>query len=321
MERSADLSLVRITNYKAVWSILHKRHRATIPQLAREVGLSLPAVTRAVEYGLAKGLLHPVGLEGAERGRKAQVYELNASYMHFLLIVADNGNLYYQVHDLMSSVLQSGAFPVEDATILSCMERIVSVCMKDDPLIAMLTVALPGIAHGGRVIDSWAYPSLNGLSVTEHFSGRALRNILFDNDMHVAALAARCYDDTAEGITVVFSFGRQSYGAGVLVNGAVLQGDKGAAGEIGDLPLHATQRGEIAFYAEKLQALIAILNPGRVILYAYDADLTEEMLIDAVSDKIRPYVKPSFVSGRNFIADCFTGLSLMCERELKSRLE
>ena len=320
MEKSANLSLVRITNYKAVWSVLHRRQRATIPQLAREVGLSLPAVTRAIEYGLSKGLLRPVGLEEAERGRKAQIYELNASYMHFILIAADNRKLYYQVHDLMSRVLQSGTFPVEDATVLSCMEHIVSDCMQD-PLIAMLAVALPGVAHNGRIINSWAYPSLNGLSVTEHFSGRALRGILFDNDMHVAALAASRYDGTAEGITVVFSFGRQSYGAGVLVNGKVLQGDMGAAGEIGDLPLYSTQRDEIAFYAEKLQALIAILNPGRVILYAYDVDLTEEMLIDAVSDKIRPYVKPSFVSGRNFIADCFTGLSLMCEKELKSRLE
>ena len=89
MNKTVDSSIVKLTNYRSVWGYIHKNKQATIPQISKDIGLSLPTVTRAVDYGVAEGIIEPDGVIGAERGRKAQVYKLHADYMHFLLIYLD----------------------------------------------------------------------------------------------------------------------------------------------------------------------------------------------------------------------------------------
>lgn len=83
MNKTVDSSIVKLTNYCSVWGYIHKNKQATIPQISKDIGLSLPTVTRAVDYGVAEGIIEPDGVIGAERGRKAQVYKLHADYMHF----------------------------------------------------------------------------------------------------------------------------------------------------------------------------------------------------------------------------------------------
>lgn len=83
MKNTLDSSIVKLTNYRSVWGYIHKNKQATIPQIAKSIGLSLPTVTRAIDYGVAEGIINPDGVIGAERGRKAQVYKLNAELYAF----------------------------------------------------------------------------------------------------------------------------------------------------------------------------------------------------------------------------------------------
>ena len=64
-------------------------------------------MTRAIDYGVAEGIINPDGVIGAERGRKAQVYKLNADYMHFLLIYLDSDVLSYR--SMISEAVLSAA--------------------------------------------------------------------------------------------------------------------------------------------------------------------------------------------------------------------
>lgn len=107
MKNTLDSSIVKLTNYRSVWGYIHKNKQATIPQIAKSIGLSLPTVTRAIDYGVAEGIINPDGVIGAERGRKAQVYKLNADYMHFLLIYLDSDVLSYRI--MISKAVLSAA--------------------------------------------------------------------------------------------------------------------------------------------------------------------------------------------------------------------
>lgn len=109
MKNTLDSSIVKLTNYRSVWGYIHKNKQATIPQIAKSIGLSLPTVTRAIDYGIAEGIINPDGVIGAERGRKAQVYKLNADYMHFLLIYLDSDVLSYRIHDFKTESMISKA--------------------------------------------------------------------------------------------------------------------------------------------------------------------------------------------------------------------
>ena len=107
MKNTLDSSIVKLTNYRSVWGYIHKNKQATIPQIAKSIGPSLPTVTRAIDYGVAEGIINPDGVIGAERGRKAQVYKLNADYMHFLLIYLDSDVLHTE--SMISEAVLSAA--------------------------------------------------------------------------------------------------------------------------------------------------------------------------------------------------------------------
>lgn len=67
MNKTVDSSIVKLTNYRSVWGYIHKNKQATIPQISKDIGLSLPTVTRAVDYGVAEGIIEPDGVIGADK--------------------------------------------------------------------------------------------------------------------------------------------------------------------------------------------------------------------------------------------------------------
>lgn len=322
MKNTLDSSIVKLTNYRSVWGYIHKNKQATIPQIAKSIGLSLPTVTRAIDYGVAEGIINPDGVIGAERGRKAQVYKLNADYMHFLLIYLDSDVLSYRIHDFKSRTIGSGNIPICDEKVLSTLENLVMTSVAADPLIAMTAIAVSGVVCKGVVMDSAAFPSLNHIDVAKRLNEKFGLTVLIDNDLHVATNVARKYSNYQEGITVLYAYGKRKSGSGIIANGEVLCGASGAAGEVENISLHTSdiESERIAFCSERLQAIIALMNPGRVVIYELDEGMDTDKLIGLIKSKMKPYLLPEFKLGRDFFEDCFLGLSIVCEVGIKQSL-
>lgn len=290
MKNTLDSSIVKLTNYRSVWGYIHKNKQATIPQIAKSIGLSLPTVTRAIDYGVAEGIINPDGVIGAERGRKAQVYKLNADYMHFLLIYLDSDVLSYRIHDFKSRTIGSGNIPICDEKVLSTLENLVMTSVAADPLIAMTAIAVSGVVCKGVVMDSAAFPSLNHIDVAKRLNEKFGLTVLIDNDLHVATNVARKYSNYQDGITVLYAYGKRKSGSGIIANGEVLCGASGAAGEVENIPLHTPdiESERIAFCSERLQTIIALMNPGRVVIYELDEGMDTDKLIGLIKSKMRP---------------------------------
>lgn len=312
MKNTLDSSIVKLTNYRSVWGYIHKNKQATIPQIAKSIGLSLPTVTRAIDYGVAEGIINPDGVIGAERGRKAQVYKLNADYMHFLLIYLDSDVLSYRIHDFKSRTIGSGNIPICDEKVLSTLENLVMTSVAADPLIAMTAIAVSGVVCKGVVMDSAAFPSLNHIDVAKRLNEKFGLTVLIDNDLHVATNVARKYSNYQDGITVLYAYGKRKSGSGIIANG-----------EVENIPLHTSdiESERIAFCSERLQAIIALMNPGRVVIYELDEGMDTDKLIGLIKSKMKPYLLPEFKLGRDFFEDCFLGLSIVCEVGIKQSLQ
>lgn len=322
MNKTVDSSIVKLTNYRSVWGYIHKNKQATIPQISKDIGLSLPTVTRAVDYGVAEGIIEPDGVIGAERGRKAQVYKLHADYMHFLLIYLDSEVLSYRIHDFRSRTIGSGNMPVNDKNVLSALEKIIECSAASDPLLSIVSIAVSGVVCDGVVKDSAAFPSLVGMDLSKHINRKFGMTALVDNDLHAASNVARIFSDYKNDVNVLFAFGKRKSGAGIIVNGDVLRGASGAAGEIGNIPVYTPdiESERVAFCSERLQAIIALVNPKRVIIYELDEGMGADKLISLIKEKLKAYLLPEFKLGRDFFEDCFRGLSIMCELEIKRSL-
>lgn len=203
MNKTVDSSIVKLTNYRSVWDYIHKNKQATIPQISKDIGLSLPTVTRAVDYGVAEGVIEPDGVIGAERGRKAQVYKLHADYMHFLLIYLDADVLSYRIHDFRSRTIGSGNMPVNDKNVLSALEKIIECSAASDPLLSIVSIAVSGVVCDGVVKDSAAFPSLGGMDLSKHINRKFGMTALVDNDLHAASNVARIFSDYKNDVNVL----------------------------------------------------------------------------------------------------------------------
>jgi len=93
---TADMSSVKLANYRLICNYVHNHGAVTIPQVSLATGLSLPTVTRAIDYSIENGIMRTCGIVGGEIGRKAQVYSFNPDYIHFLFISLHCHKLYYQ---------------------------------------------------------------------------------------------------------------------------------------------------------------------------------------------------------------------------------
>lgn len=324
MDKILDISIVKLTNYRTVWGYIHKKKSVTIPQISKAIGLSLPTVTRAVEYGIKEGIIESVGISSPERGRKAQVYSLRADYMHFILIYIDSEKLRFVVHDFLSRDIKHGEVPVNNDNVLRILEEVsVSLC-ESDVLISMISIAFSGVMHKGTVIDSAAYRSLNGVNLINAVGKRTGKLVLADNDLHITALAAPTYKGhIKDETTLLFAFGKTASGIGITICDYVIHGAGGAAGETGNIPTLSEDVAEkrTEFCAERLQAAIALLNPKRIIMYELDGTVFSSDIEAVLAKNLKPYILPEFVKGRDFSKDCFIGLSLACEKEIKRNLK
>lgn len=122
---------------------------------------------------------------------------------------------------------------------------------------------------------------------------------------------ARKYSNYQDGITVLYAYGKRKSGSGIIANGEVLCGASGAAGEVENIPLHTPdiESERIAFCSERLQTIIALMNPGRVVIYELDEGMDTDKLIGLIKSKMRPYLLPEFKLGAISLRTASSGLA------------
>ncbi len=316
MESNADMSLVKLANYRRVWDYVHSHGEETIPQISKATGLSLPTVTRAIKYSLEEGIIHPVGIVGGERGRKAQLYSLAPDYMHFVFVSIHSNKLHFEIHDFLSRVIQKGTFIVDDKTILSTLCALIEEAIKKDLLIKFLGIAFSGVVFEGKIIESIDFPSLVGFSLKEYLENEYSIMVTIENDLNAAAVCFSKYTpEYKAGITVAFYFGNEGYGSGILIDGKLLHGVCGSAGELHNVVTTNKNERSSLTYAEALRSLVTILNPDRVVLYPNgNADFEEVKKLAFIG--VPEYQVPQFIGGRDFTTDIFIGLGALCKKML-----
>lgn len=316
MSETADMSIVKLANYRCVWNYIHSHGVATIPQISQATGLSLPTVTRAVDYSVGEGIMCTHGIIGGERGRKAQAYSLNKDYIHFLFISLHCHRLYYQVHNFLSEVLDCGDFLTDDASSLNDVKGVIEKSLQKDPLIRIIGISITGTVDGGLIYESYDYPSLQGLNLKEILEKEYERIVFIENDLHAAVYAASGFLPQAERkIVISYLFGKDGYGSGILVNGELLRGSTGSAGKITNIVVTQKDRHSNKFYAEVLCSLSAVINPDTVVLYPGKKADSKKVQSLAFKD-FKSQKVPDFVDGRDFTQDVFTGLKRICKHFL-----
>ena len=249
--------------------------------LAAETGLSRPTVNAVIDElrrpRLGTGVQPRPGGQ-AQRGRPGRRLAFNARRGYVLALDVGEIQVRAAVADLRGDVVTERVRRFND-TSRGGIHRLASTRR-----IAAATIDAAGIATGsllattvgisggvdpvtGEILFSGVFPA--GLNLRSVLAGEHDRPVLVENDANLAALGER-WRGVARGIdNVICALASERMGAGLLVNGQLVRGHGGAAGEMSFLGPFARDTGAhgIAYYARTLgsEAIARKTTPRRTL--------------------------------------------------------
>lgn len=322
MKYKSSSTMIKAINYNSIWDILLREKELTIPNIIEMSGLSLPTVTRAVEFGISIGMLKNDKVAQSNGGRKAQLYELNKDYSHFLLILHGKSELNFQIKNLYSEEVYSGKKATSYSNILTDIDEIIESSIKKNPNIKFVAISLNCIVNNGCIVDWWANPEAKGYKIKEIIEKKFNVRVVVENDMKVAVSASQNYiDDYQNKYIASVQFGNNGFGAGFMIDGKVIRGKSGFAGELGYLPIALKYEYSINFCSRVVRAIVSMNDPDVIIIYFTTQKGGLEKVTKSVKSHVPSYAVPKIIEGKSFKTDTFFGLQFLCIQEQKHLID
>lgn len=229
-------------NRSAILARLGAQGPASRADLARALNVSPALMTQLTKDLLAEGLLRELDHSPSQGGRPARMLGLVASAGRAVgvKVVADHVAFVEVGIDGSVSRSASEPFDASASTVLADLAVLLRRFISGGSQLPLLGVGVgvPGTVdrQGSGVVDS------TQLGWNQVPIGPALRRefnlpVLVENNVNALAMAERLYGTGRQHENFLVVTIGTGVGAGVVVEGAVLRGARGGAGEIGHIPV------------------------------------------------------------------------------------
>src|SRR5215467_8352877 len=295
-------SLLRAINERALLEYLRRHKPTSRAQLSRATRLSKPTVSQALASLEDAGLVRAVGQSiSSKGGRIAILYEPNPDAGYVVGVDVGRGWIRAAVANLAGKIIARNDKP-NDAQSASALVAQISHLARDVVAVAELSwsqvvhavIGTPGVfdERSKRVLFASNLPEWGRHGMLAELQAAFGLSLTVENDANLAALGERSFGWGSTASTFVYIWIGTGVGMGIVINGALYRGARGAAGEIGFLPFgsdegveesgkisesylgmfeEATAAGGIALQAQQL-GLPASLSPKQIFDAAQQGD-------------------------------------------------
>lgn len=245
-ENLAGVRSVRLASEYRVLGALLAQTAASKADLARITGLSKSTVSGVVDGLERSGVLIQDSLAVGAIGRPSLLYTLHPAVGHVVGIDLGGTKLLAGLSDLRGELLAEIELPTCRGPAAELIDQITGVVERlareadlDAASLRALAIGIPGIydPNGDAITDAFNLPALGEVRF-----GATLRDLLgipveIANDVNLAALGeqARGHARSLDSfVTLAIGTG---VGMGIVIDGQLVSGRRGAAGEVGHLPI------------------------------------------------------------------------------------
>ncbi|GAB3598385.1 ROK family transcriptional regulator [Angustibacter peucedani] len=215
--------------------------------LARETGLTRVTISDLVGELIDDGLLAERGARpGTRVGKPATLVGVRHEAHHVVAVdLSDESRLHGAVLDLQGSILQRLDVALEGRTGAAAVDLVGELCEQlialTDRKVLGVGIATPGLVDADGVVLQAPNLGWTAVPLALVLGERLGLPVHVANDANTAAMGEYTFGDAGEHGLMLVRVGK-GVGAGLLLEGALLQGQHLAAGEIGHLTVD--ERGD-----------------------------------------------------------------------------
>ncbi len=241
--RTANSNLQNEINISVIFNFLRSSGPSYRAYISKELCISAPAVSRAVEHLIEKGYLIEKGTIKTEHGKNAAKVMLNPNLGFIVALDMIKKQIRLAVTDFAGTVHQTySGFTITDSKDLKhdLITEIESISnrhihqIKKNTALKAISIGIPASTNlqTGK-IDAVLYESLEKFDMKALLADHFDVPVYMENIANLSVLGESFYGRGKNYRNLLFLEISNGIGAGIISNGTILRGRGGNAGEIG----------------------------------------------------------------------------------------
>ena len=310
MVEQDTLKQIRNKNLADILAVLREKGTCSLTQLAENTDGGLTTVTKCVQQAIGYGMIAESGTADSTGGRKPKQYVLNAAYQYFLFLIVDNDTLLCKVCDFCLKTAEDFTLPFTPQTYMPCIFSGIDRAMQRYA-VGTVCLSLPCVLKDG-VIQDWFYnPQAVGFDIAAAIRTRYAVHCIVQNDMKLSVLGESEKDGRQARNIATVQFGHNGIGVGEMINGNVLEGTSGFAGEVSytnDLRKNITG---VAYPAKIVRNIVIYLNPEIIVFYRSEKQNQFTQIFKTAIKGLPDYAVPKYEVSDAYYESILGGFCLL----------
>ena len=307
------LKSIRNKNLSDILQVLRNKGTCSLSELSQNTDGGLTTVKKCVAQAIDYGMAIEGNIAESTGGRKARQYLINREYQYYFIAIVDNNNLIIKVFDFAINCVEDYQKSFEMNLFFSALnEEIEKQARKYT--IGTIGVSLPCIVKNGVVLDWYYNPEMVGFDIKNKLEEKYKANVVVQNDMKLTALGILNTDEINSKNIVTMQFGHNGVGMAGIVNGHLIEGSTGFAGEVGYINDLRKNIMGVSYPAKIVRNAIVFLNPEIIVFYKSKRQNDFMRIFDIATNGLPVYAIPEFKVSEDYIEDIISGIALLINK-------
>jgi len=276
-------NLIKENNLNKIRKALRRERTATKSRLAELTGISVVTIQSLLQTLMAEGEVMEDEMVQPQLGRPAVSYRFcecaKLVLVIFILERDKKDTAVFSVVNLYGEVIWEfeKQYPVVDQT---CLDREIEMVFDKYPgrnektAVSMIAVGFPGVEYRGKILFS-DYKRLKGVDLAGYLEEKYRVPVILENDINAAVYGyASGQGMTKDTVVGIYMPSKYPPGAGICLEGKIVKGKSGLAGEIANLPsdiqwenFDYEKEAVNRFLIQTVRIAVCMYDPSVVILY------------------------------------------------------
>lgn len=307
------LKNIRNKNLSDILQVLRNKGTCSLSELSQNTDGGLTTVKKCVAQAIDYGMAIEGNIAESTGGRKARQYLINREYQYYFIAIVDNNNLIIKVFDFAINCVEDYQKSFEMHLFFSALnEEIEKQARKYT--IGTIGVSLPCIVKNGVVLDWYYNPEMVGFDIKNKLEEKYKANVVVQNDMKLTALGVFNTDEINSKNIVTMQFGHNGVGMAGIVNGHLIEGSTGFAGEVGYINDLRKNIMGVSYPAKIVRNAIVFFNPEIIVFYKSKRQNDFMRIFDIATNGLPVYAIPEFKVSEDYIEDIISGIALLINK-------